>query len=966
MEHVAGIRHRNNEDDAVLIAPQPLLVTQLTEVSATQELHATGQIAVTWRKLAITTATGGAGGAGGGERWEMDVSSPPGLRVTIHLPLCRHNSSVACLLSDSSDDSWMVESITRRSKASVSASSGGGGGGGSTLLWDRASGPRNSDGSATLVISGPAAAARAMALEVKQGPGQFVYTVNLQPANDLHRSGYGAPRLESSAHPLDRMEVAATQRTLSLKIDDDRHELNVASPARVVEEDNGWVNSTVGVHTFLTFNSAELVDKLKADPSDPRARDLDFIWGSDSWALGPIRAANSRTMISKYIPCCRDTVTPNGAAGLTNYTQRGWANRVLYKCDRKTPAYYDNGGAGRSSHTSIPLDFTNPDVVDWQVEKFARPAAVAGFDAMALDNVELENSWGACGVWQTPTKWVQMYTGNTSDPAFASDVAKWLGAIKAKVNKLKTLRGKPMKIIPNFSLHLMNWNDSSILAVGNASDGILSESGFLGGGYRGPGRPYDYIGSAWVQRIHFMRNLQRHGKAFYCVNAYGDHTTSKTMKNTCANDPHACISKDVRQWVLGSYLMGKEQAAAIALYQLLAPEGSEFGYGNWSWQPEWNAEVGVALSAPEESPTGLWTRRYSSAIVFVNPWPDRGSPVAQLPTPAAGMEWRDLYGHVAQSHITMGPVTATTLQQMAKRLIGDTAAAGEAVQTWGALARAIALLQPATKTVTFTLGKGFTMTGYNGTAITIPKGCAAHIISRASHGTAMLDAGSKGALFIADGSFQLTGFILKNSVAKSNGGVLTVDAGGSATFTDCTFVNNTAPKGDGGVAHVHPNGSAVFTSCSFVNNSASAGGGAVDVYRGSARFDNCTFEEDRAGTDLRFNGVYNGGSVVFGCPTGTTGAVVRLYGNANTTQLPPAKQIVSCHPPPAPFKALKLDDSAATVDDPVADRSAVFVLGKTQETLQPAGQFRPDVRCPAQLRIPLTEWDLQLGAWKHM
>ena len=88
------------------------------------------------------------------------------------------------------------------------------------------------------------------------------------------------------------------------------------------------------------------------------------------------------------------------------------------------------------------------------------------------------------------------------------------------------------------------------------------------------------------------------------------------------------------------------------------------------------------------------------------------------------------------------------------------------------------MLEPATKMVTFTLGSGFTMTGYNGTAITIPQGCTAHIVSRASHGTAMLDAGSKGALFIADGSFQLTGFIIKNSLAKSNGGVLTVDAGG--------------------------------------------------------------------------------------------------------------------------------------------------------------------------------------------
>ena len=99
----------------------------------------------------------------------------------------------------------------------------------------------------------------------------------------------------------------------------------------------------------------------------------------------------------------------------------------------------------------------------------------------------------------------------------------------------------------------------------------------------------------------------------------------------------------VRQWVLGSYLMAKEQAAGIALYQLLAEvsgpnrraqaplpsnmhvplcvvssippaalkltvqEGSEFGYGNWSWcQPEWSAAVGRPVGPPAESAAGLW------------------------------------------------------------------------------------------------------------------------------------------------------------------------------------------------------------------------------------------------------------------------------------------------------------------------------------------------------------------------
>jgi hypothetical protein len=66
---------------------------------------------------------------------------------------------------------------------------------------------------------------------------------------------------------------------------------------------------------------------------------------------------------------------------------------------------------------------------------------------------------------------------------------------------------------------------------------------------------------------------------------------------------------------------------------------------------------------------------------------------------------------------------------------------------------------------------------------------------------------------------------------------------------------------------------------------------------GSARVVNCSFEADGSGTDSKYNGIYtDGGNVTFGCPTGTTGADVPMPGSAlGTSQLPPAKQIVSCH-----------------------------------------------------------------------
>jgi hypothetical protein len=229
----------------------------------------------------------------------------------------------------------------------------------------------------------------------------------------------------------------------------------------------------------------------------------------------------------------------------------------------------------------------------------------------------------------------------------------------------------------------------------------------------------------------------------------------------------------------------------------------------------------------------------------------------------------------------------------------------DTVFSWAALNKSIAAAA-AGKRVSITLGDSFAMADYTGTAITIRKGCSVSIISGASivGEKTVLDAGSKGTLFIVEGSLTLEGLTLKNGLAKEgNGGALTIR--NMFTSTSCSFVNNTAPGGDGGVAHVYRNASATFTSCSFINNTAHAGGGAVDVYLGAARFVACSFQESSAGTDLKYNGIWAGfdptfekerGSVIFGCPTGTTGADVPLKANANTSQLPPARTIVACHP----------------------------------------------------------------------
>ena len=55
------------------------------------------------------------------------------------------------------------------------------------------------------------------------------------------------------------------------------------------------------------------------------------------------------------------------------------------------------------------MDITNEEVIAWQIENYAKPAAAAGYDAIAADMWGLSNAFGACGVWDAPGKWRTIY-----------------------------------------------------------------------------------------------------------------------------------------------------------------------------------------------------------------------------------------------------------------------------------------------------------------------------------------------------------------------------------------------------------------------------------------------------------------------------------------------------------------------------------------------------------------------------
>src|SRR5690349_6010190 len=83
----------------------------------------------------------------------------------------------------------------------------------------------------------------------------------------------------------------------------------------------------------------------------------------------------------------------------------------------------------------IPFDMTNNDFINWQIQTYAIPASQNGYDAIAADNLNLDNQGGACGSYHNG-KWVQRYSGQDNDPQWEKDVLYWVTQMQAKLHAL--------------------------------------------------------------------------------------------------------------------------------------------------------------------------------------------------------------------------------------------------------------------------------------------------------------------------------------------------------------------------------------------------------------------------------------------------------------------------------------------------------------------------------------------------
>ncbi|MGH6981575.1 MAG: hypothetical protein ACREFC_10245, partial [Stellaceae bacterium] len=273
----------------------------------------------------------------------------------------------------------------------------------------------------------------------------------------------------------------------------------------------------------------------------------DLIWVD--YFYKPGWAKVSGIYSTKYMMADRDPnpfariANPSGGDGFSSTRDFHWYRQnhpdwVMYKCPGEpeppmcrrpasgpgpnNPAYscfYSN------SVDYVPLDITNPAVREFLFQanlgeppysppfraytgKDAKPVLYPSpmssglYDAVGVDNLASENSFGECGIYRG-NKFVRSYSGAKTDPAFLHARIDWLNWLRHKVN------AEGLCLIGND--YFTTGHSREFLEIASALDIVMDEHGFT----RDSG-PLE-TGAQWLTRIETLRHLTESGKSLIVV-----------------------------------------------------------------------------------------------------------------------------------------------------------------------------------------------------------------------------------------------------------------------------------------------------------------------------------------------------------------------------------------------------------------------------------------------------------------
>ena len=405
-----------------------------------------------------------------------------------------------------------------------------------------------------------------------------------------------------------------------------------ASPTETPPAPSAYLDDTWdGIHVFQPFDNFD--NKYVISPSQAAADGplYDAIWGSNSGPMVTAWKTNNPTIrTSYYIPIGTDALTnqfgnKGHKLGWWNHYHPDW---VLYQCDQTTVAYVQG-------IPETPVDISNQDVITYLETLTATYAENHGYSAIGADFAELNNPTGGnnggsrgCGVWtQHHHVWVQKFSGQAQDPAYAAAVLNWMSSFQTYLHGLP----RPLALWGNNVPGYHAPGDPQETQIVADLDIVEDETG-----YAHYGRFSD--DGSFNHTVAWARYIQGLGKGY--------------MPTALWHVP--ALSDAQVEYSIAGYLMSKEQASALTT----DPYGL---YGMEHYYPAYHAPIGTPCAEMYGGRTYngqlVYYRQYSGGLAIISTSASTAYTV-NLPQPS----YTDaVTGATVTSPLTVGPDTGFVL-----------------------------------------------------------------------------------------------------------------------------------------------------------------------------------------------------------------------------------------------------------------------------------------------------------------
>ena len=275
---------------------------------------------------------------------------------------------------------------------------------------------------------------------------------------------------------------------------------------------------------------------------------------------------------------------------------------------QKTPAY-------EYGDPNVPLDISNPDVIDYMMQTYILPAIEQGYQGIAFDNVDFNNNGNRCGVWRDGN-WVEQ-------PNYIEDVISWAASMYTRLHALYV--GVAMNFPydanhPAESKQIYQYLDIAVdekeaLPIGGDHNRIIYREAC--------GLPTCKHYNHWTQWV------------------------KDTVSINGMPEDFDLITQAEKQWALANYLLAKGGIPIL-------PSTASRSMGTFLQPPEYAADIGHARSVMYKS-QNVYMRDFSNGLAIVNPSSSQSFTITLLPN-----TYEDLYGDKWNS-ITLEPLSGIVL-----------------------------------------------------------------------------------------------------------------------------------------------------------------------------------------------------------------------------------------------------------------------------------------------------------------